>query len=75
MAAVVFLWAVLGIGGFVLWVWALFDCLTRKDEDFPGHGTNEKIIWILIIVLASFVGSLLYLFMVKLNSPKRNTIE
>jgi uncharacterized membrane protein len=39
---------------FVLWVWALIDCLRSP-------GTN-KIVWILVIILLPILGSLLYFF-------------
>lgn len=47
-----------GMGLLVLgfWVWALVDCLTKE----PSAG-NEKIIWVLVILLLSWVGALIYL--------------
>ena len=39
-----------------LMVWAIVDCMGR---DFPGP--NDKLIWILVIVLVSCVGPLIYL--------------
>ena len=48
---------------FVFWVWTLLD--TIKNE--PSEG-NDKLIWILIIVLAGWVGSLIYFFV---RRPKR----
>ena len=49
--------------GFILWIWALLDCLQNE----PSKG-NEKLVWILVILLASFVGALLYLIV---RRPKR----
>ena len=46
----------LSIGGLVLWIWMLIDCATNE----PSEG-NDKIVWILIIVLANWLGALLYL--------------
>lgn len=37
---------------FVLWLWALIDCLRS-----PG---GNKIVWILVIILLPILGSLLY---------------
>jgi hypothetical protein len=45
-----------GIGGTVLWVWMLVDCATNE----PPEG-NDKVIWIVIIVLTHFLGALIYL--------------
>ena len=55
-----------GVGGVVslvalcLWIYALIDCVKRE---FPGE--NEKLIWILVIVLANWIGALIYLFVGK----------
>jgi len=46
----------LGIGGTILWIWMLIDCATNE----PSEG-NEKIIWILVIVLTHLIGALIYL--------------
>lgn len=46
----------LGIGGTILWVWMLIDCATNE----PSEG-NDKIIWILVIVLTHWIGALIYL--------------
>lgn len=51
------------IGGTVLWIWMLIDCATKE----PSEG-NEKLIWILIIVLTHGIGALIY-FLVR--RPKR----
>ena len=45
----------LGIAGSVFWIWALVDCATKE----PNEG-NTKVVWILIIVLTHFIGSVLY---------------
>jgi nitrate reductase gamma subunit len=58
-----FFFVVLGIGGTILWVWMIIDCATKE----PSEG-NDKLIWILIIVLTHWVGALIYLFV---RRPKR----
>ena len=55
----------------MLWAWMLVDCLSRRDEDFPGKGSNDKLIWILVIILANVLGAFIYLIVVKLNSSKQ----
>ncbi len=57
---------VIGIGGTILWIWMLIDCATKE----PSEG-NDKIIWILIIVLAGWIGALIYLIV---RRPKRKQI-
>ncbi len=47
---------VFGVLGTVLWIWMLVDCATKE----PSEG-NDKVVWILIIVLAHWIGALLYL--------------
>jgi uncharacterized membrane protein YidH (DUF202 family) len=58
-----FLVFAIAIAGFVFWIRMLIECATRE----PDEG-NEKIIWILIIVLAGWVGALIYYFV---RRPKR----
>lgn len=50
---------------FVFWIWMIIDCAKR---DFRKD--VEKIVWIIIIVLAGWLGALIYFFVVK-NSNKR----
>ncbi len=45
-----------GIGGTILWVWMLADCATKESSE-----GNEKLTWVLIIVLTHCIGALLYL--------------
>jgi hypothetical protein len=39
-----------------MWIYALIDVLRR---DFDG---NDKIVWILVVVLCNWIGALIYLF-------------
>jgi hypothetical protein len=60
------------IGAFVLallafWVWMLVDCIQRN---YPPNEQNSKIVWILVIVLAGWVGALIYFFVVKKGKVK-----
>jgi fructose-specific phosphotransferase system IIC component len=48
---------------FGLWVWMIVDCATNE----PPQG-NDKVVWILVIVLGSWIGALIYLFA---RRPKR----
>lgn len=50
----------LGVVIFVFWVWMLVDCAQRKFKSMP-----EKIIWVLIIVLCTWIGSLVYAILIK----------
>jgi hypothetical protein len=48
---------VVAVGGTVLWVWMIIDCVTKE----PSEG-NDKIVWILVVVFTHWIGALLYLF-------------
>ena len=39
------------------WIWMIVDCATKE----PSEG-NNKIIWILVIILTSWIGALIYYF-------------
>ena len=47
----------LALTGTVFWIWMIVECATKE----PSQG-NDKIVWILIIVLAHWLGALLYYF-------------
>ena len=47
----------------LFWIWVLVDCLTKE----PAEG-NDRIAWLLVILLAPFIGALLYYF---IRRPER----
>ena len=47
-------WLAVGIGGLVLWVWMFVDCLQRKFKR-----SNEKLVWIVVLVATIFGAGLL----------------
>jgi hypothetical protein len=53
-----FLFGIFWIGALVLWVWALVDCIQVPDDSLYESG--NKLIWVLVIVLASVIGAILY---------------
>lgn len=46
-----------GLAVFGFWIWMLVDCL--KHENDKG---NDKLIWVLVIVLTNWIGALIYFF-------------
>lgn len=52
-----FIW-LLAIAGIVVWIWALVDCVQVPDDSMYQSG--NKLIWVLIIVFAQFIGAILY---------------
>jgi Phospholipase_D-nuclease N-terminal len=53
----------LAITGTIFWIWMIVECATKE----PNQG-NDKIVWILIIVLAHWIGALIYFF---IRRPQR----
>ena len=49
----------LGVGvlGTIFWIWMLVDCATKEPSD-----GNEKLVWVVIIVLTHLLGAILYFF-------------
>jgi hypothetical protein len=39
------------------WIWALIDCATKETDE-----GNTKVVWVGIILVASWIGALIYLF-------------
>ncbi|MFN8104671.1 MAG: PLDc N-terminal domain-containing protein [Acidimicrobiia bacterium] len=49
------------VAAIVLFIWALIDCLRYPDQAWEAVG-QQKIVWILVIVLVGCIGPLLYFF-------------
>lgn len=47
----------IGVLSFVFWLWMLIDCATKE----PSEG-NDKVVWIIVILLAGIVGAIVYYF-------------
>ena len=67
---VVVLWLA-GIFLFVVWIIMLVDCAKRDNSEFPNAGESTKTMWLLIIILASGVGSIIYYFLVRKKMPRK----
>lgn len=55
-----FLIFAIAIASFIFWIIMLVDVIRRE---FPKE--DEKIVWILIVVLTGIIGALIYYFMIK----------
>jgi prolipoprotein diacylglyceryltransferase len=53
------------LGMFAFWLWMLVDCVTKEEDQ------NQKLIWVIIIVLTGIVGAPLYFFIRKLPRNSR----
>ena len=47
----------IGLLATIFWIVALVDCVKREFD-----GENEKLVWILVIVLAQGIGAIVYWF-------------
>lgn len=56
----------LGIGllATAFWIWMLIDCITKETDR-----SNERLIWIIVIVFTHLLGAILYFI---LRKNKRN---
>jgi hypothetical protein len=57
---------ILGIAGLIFWIWALVDAIRN-----PSLSDNERIVWVVVIVLTSWLGALIYLIMGRKGSGSR----
>lgn len=48
----------------VIWILMLIDVIQRDEKDFGSESKDQKIIWLLVILLTSYIGSVIYFFMV-----------
>lgn len=48
----------------VFWIWMLVDCAKRRFRN-----DVEKIVWILVIVFAHWIGSLVYFIVIRNINP------
>lgn len=51
----IFVW-ILGILGFIIWVWALIDVIRRQFTN-----QNDKILWLVITIVLGTLGAIIYL--------------
>jgi len=56
--------ALISVIGIIIWIFMLIDVIKRGEKDFPGKDTNQKLLWVLVIVFTSYIGSLIYYFLV-----------
>ena len=60
-----FIGMLIGVLFFVFWIWMIVDCAKRNFKS-----STEKIVWIIVVVLAGWIGSLVYYFVVKNSNPR-----
>lgn len=57
--------AIVGIIVLIFWIFMIVDCARRTFKN-----KAEKIIWIVVIVLAGWLGALIYYIAVRVYNPK-----
>jgi hypothetical protein len=53
------IFGLLAIAGLAFWIWALVDSIRVPDDSLYRSGT--KLVWVLVIVLAGWIGAIIYL--------------
>lgn len=66
------LFGLVAIAGFVLWVWALANSLSRPDREWEAAG-QSRILWVLVIVFTGFIGAILYLLIARPQLDQHST--
>ena len=56
---------------FVVWIIMLVDVAKRPNDQFPGGGENAKTMWLIIVILTSGIGAIVYYFMVRKKMPMK----
>ena len=64
-SGVLIFWTLFSLGALALWLIALIDIMR---SEFSGR--NEKLLWGLIVLLAPFLGVILYYFIGRKNKLK-----
>lgn len=50
----------------IFWIWMLVDCATRNFKN-----KNDKVVWILVIILLHIIGAMIYYFLIRKKIKKR----
>lgn len=55
---------IISLLAFILWIFMLIDVIKRDDDEFPHMNKDQKLLWILIVVLTGWIGAIIYYFTV-----------
>lgn len=58
----------------LFWLWMLIDAIARRTEDYPTKTTNEKILWIVLMIVFQ-VSAAVYWFMVRRVARSREAMN
>ncbi len=48
------------LAGAVFWLWSLVDAIRVADDS--AYRAGSKLVWVLVIALTGFIGSIVYVF-------------
>ena len=63
--ALVGAWLIVMVLFVAFWIWMIVDAATRKFKN-----SVEKIVWLIVIVLGSWIGALVYYIVVRIMNPR-----
>jgi prolipoprotein diacylglyceryltransferase len=52
------------LAAFAFWLWMLIDVITKCPSE-----ENKKLIWVLVVILASILGAIIYYFVQRPKNP------
>lgn len=70
LALKVSFWILFAVALPLFWLWMLVDAIARRAEDYPSKSTNEKVLWIVLILIVH-VSVVVYWFVVYLAARRR----
>lgn len=70
------LWAAMICAAIVFWIVAIVDVAQRPEWAFPEAmsgrpSPNEKLIWVLVVILAGVLGAIIYYIVVMRKYPRQ----
>lgn len=58
------IWAIFYLIALVFWILMIVDCAKRKFKE-----NNEKIVWLIVVIIGYWVGALAYYLVIRMNNP------
>ncbi len=74
MGMVAFLATIVSLLFPLFWVWMLIDAVLRDEREYPGATSNEKLVWVLILVFVQF-SAIFYWFMVHAKIRRGSIVD
>jgi hypothetical protein len=57
---------IIGVVVAIFWIWGVIDIIRRDNGEFTAFkGDNVKIVWIIIVLVAPVVGTIIYMLLEK----------